>query len=193
MIRTPMPSPIGHALGGLTAAWSADLVPGDRGWRLHDRWLTPVCVALAVAPDLDLLVRQHRTATHSIAAVLLVTLSAAAVAIYARLPILRVALTCGAAYATHLVLDWLAVDPTPPFGIQLFWPMSDRWYISGLDLFPPTERRTLLTSHSLAINAFAIARETLVLAPIAMAAWLVRVKALARLPAQLSCRHHTLQ
>jgi len=28
-----MPSPIGHALAGLTAAWIADLVPGDRDWR----------------------------------------------------------------------------------------------------------------------------------------------------------------
>src|SRR6185503_3929636 len=33
MIRATMPSPIGHALAGLAAAWAVDLIPGHRGRR----------------------------------------------------------------------------------------------------------------------------------------------------------------
>jgi len=188
-----MPSPIGHALGGVAAAWTADLVPGNRAWRVHDTRLTLACAALAVAPDLDLLVGTHRGATHSMGAVAIVTLSAAAVAIAVRRPAWRVASMCGAAYATHLLLDWLGADPSPPYGIQMFWPLSDRWYISGVGLFLSTERRMLATSRSIMVNAHAVAREVIVLAPIVTALWLVRVKALAGLAAQMTRGHHAPQ
>src|SRR5439155_8933895 len=89
--RALMPSPIGHALAGVAAAWAADLVPGNRAWRTAGRsasWyeragngLTLTCAALAVAPDIDLFFsRFHRTATHSFIAVSLVAVVAAAVA-----------------------------------------------------------------------------------------------------------------
>ena len=76
-----MPSPIGHALSGVAIAWTASLgEPRDPAGRtVSDRWL-PVYVALAAAPDLDLLVHgAHRTATHSVTAMVLVTIVAAAV------------------------------------------------------------------------------------------------------------------
>ena len=76
-----MPSPIGHALSGVAIAWTASLAePRDgTGRTVSDRWL-PIYVALAAAPDLDLLVHgAHRTATHSVTAMLLVTIVAAAV------------------------------------------------------------------------------------------------------------------
>ena len=76
-----MPSPIGHALSGVAVAWTASLAePRDpTGQTVSDR-LVPVCAVLAAAPDLDLLVHgAHRTATHSVTAMLLVTIVAAAV------------------------------------------------------------------------------------------------------------------
>src|SRR5689334_571990 len=77
-----MPSPIGHALSGVAIAWTASLAEAagnPAGRTVSERWL-PVCVALAAAPDLDLLVHgAHRTATHSVTAMLLVTIVAAAV------------------------------------------------------------------------------------------------------------------
>src|SRR5262245_55678989 len=92
IIGPPMPTPIGHAMAGVAAAWIADLVPGARAWRtapLSASWyeraggaLTVGCACLAILPDADLLwltlsPRGHRTITHSIGAVILVGLVAA--------------------------------------------------------------------------------------------------------------------
>jgi membrane-bound metal-dependent hydrolase YbcI (DUF457 family) len=200
-----MPSPIGHALAGVAAAWSADLVPGDRAWRTAPQFaswyeragngLTLACVCLAVLPDLDLLMlpfkpETHRTVTHSVGAVLVVGLAAAAMARRVGRPVTRVALMCAAAYATHLFLDWLGADGFPPFGLQIFWPFSDGWFISGWDLFPQTARRQLLSPAIIRLNALAIAQETAILVPILVALWLVRVKALAGLATELTGRDH---
>ena len=115
-----MPSPIGHALAGVAAAWAVDLVPGNRAWRTAPRlasWyaraggdLTLICALVAVAPDLDLLFWGHRTVTHSISAVLFVALFAGAIAANASRPVARTAIACAAAYATHVLLDWLGAD-----------------------------------------------------------------------------------
>jgi len=32
MVKKHMPSPVGHALAGIAAAWAADLLPGRRLW-----------------------------------------------------------------------------------------------------------------------------------------------------------------
>jgi membrane-bound metal-dependent hydrolase YbcI (DUF457 family) len=197
-----MPSPIGHALAGLAAAWAVDLVPGDRAWRTAPEsasWfkragdgLTLACIALSVAPDLDLLF-VHRTVTHSIGAVAVVGLVAAALAAKARRPIARVALMCAAAYSTHLLLDWLGIDMYPPRGIQALWPFSRNWVISDADVFRQTARQQLFTSAVILLNLKAIVHETAILAPVVVALWLVRVKALARLPSELARGDHAAQ
>ena len=156
MIGPRMPSPIGHALAGVAAAWTVDLFPGDRVWRTAPAsasWfkragngLTLSCAALGAAPDLDLLFSTHRTGTHSLAAVVFVGLIAAVLAANAGRPVARVALMCASAYATHLLLDWLGADTYPPFGIQAFWPFSHEWFISGTDLFRQTARQQVFTS-----------------------------------------------
>src|SRR5437660_717777 len=99
-----MPSSVGHALAGATAAWCADLMPGDRGWRTAPAaasWyrragngLTLLCAGVAAAPDLDLLYGPHRTFTHSVGAVLLVGILAAVIAVRVHRPAIRVALMC---------------------------------------------------------------------------------------------------
>jgi membrane-bound metal-dependent hydrolase YbcI (DUF457 family) len=104
--------------------------------------------------------------------------------------VIRVALMCGAAYGSHLVLDWVAVDRNPPAGFQLLWPFSQAWFISGLDFFPETERRRFLSWPSIQTNLVAVAWESATLVPIVALLWLVRVKALARFAAQLSGRDH---
>ena len=198
-----MPSPIGHALAGLAAAWAVDLVPGDRAWRRRPEagswfgWagsgLTLACVALGAAPDLDLLFAGHRTVTHSLGAVVLVGAFAAALAAYAQRPVIRVASMCAAAYATHLFTDWLAIDVSQPRGIQALWPFSREWFISGLDLFGRTERRHLWTSATMATNLATLLQELVILGPPVVALWLVRVKALARLPSEMAGRNHAAQ
>src|SRR5256885_15429968 len=69
-----MPSPIGHALGGVAVAWSVELVPRFReSLRPISPRVTAICAALAAAPDLDLVYPPiHRTVTHSVGAVALI-------------------------------------------------------------------------------------------------------------------------
>ena len=198
-----MPTSIGHALAGAAAAWSIDLVPGRRAWRTAPAaasWyrragngLTLVCAALGAIADADLLFHIHRTFTHSIGAVIVVGVLAGAIAAASNRPVVRVASMWAAAYGTHLLLDWLAVDLRPPYGIQLFWPFSDAWYISPWIVFRQIERARLLSAATLRLNALAVAQEIAVLAPILIVIWLVRVKALARLAAQMSRGDHSAE
>jgi membrane-bound metal-dependent hydrolase YbcI (DUF457 family) len=195
-----MPSPVGHLLAGAAVAWTADLVPGRRAWRTapptatgYQRagdGLTLVCAFLAAAPDLDLIVHRHRTITHSVGAVIFVALAAAAIAARQSRPIARVALMCAGAYFSHLLLDWMATDSYYPYGIQALWPFSHSWYISGWDIFRQTARLHPLAVEEIVQNFKAIGAELAVLGPIALVVWLVRVKALAGLPAEMPGRDH---
>jgi membrane-bound metal-dependent hydrolase YbcI (DUF457 family) len=200
MMGPRMPSPIGHALGGIAVAWAADLVPGDRAWRTAPAiasWylragngFTLLCAGLGAAPDLDLAFAAHRTVTHSISAALVVGLLAAAVAGGAGRPVARIALMCAGAYGSHLLMDWLGVDQYPPRGIQLLWPINREWYISDADIFRQTARLRIFTRGPMLTNVRAILQEIAILAPTLVALWLVRVKALARLAPQMARSHH---
>lgn len=181
----PVPSPIGHALAGAAIAWAAPRAAA-RGASGLDVRLTVLAVACATLPDLDLVAHLippynyvHRTATHSVTAVLLVTIIATAVtgwvnrgnrAAAALRPVL-LGLVCGAAWGSHLVLDWLGTDTHIPRGIQLAWPWSDQWFVSGWDLFPPTERRDPLSMATMLKNAKAAVTELMVMGSIAAAVW----------------------
>ena len=189
-----MPSSIGHAIVGATVAWTADLVPGDRRWRVADPWgVTVACAVLAATPDLDLLFSVHRTVTHSIGAVFFVGLFAAALAANAGRPIARVALMCAGAYGSHLLMDWMAVDRFVPYGLQALWPFSRRFYLSGWDVFRQTERRHVFSADAIRMNLLAVAQEVLLLAPIAVLIYSVRVKALAGLSTEATRRDHAAQ
>ncbi len=198
-----MPSPIGHALAGVLTAWIVDVIPGQGAWRASPRtasWLdragdglTIACAALAAAPDIDLLFAGHRTVTHSLGAVMLVGIVVGLMAARSGRPALRIALMCAAAYASHLLLDWMAVDQTFPRGLQALWPLSHRWYISGWNLFRQTERRRIFTRAVMELNAVTIAQELAILAPFLAAAWLILVKTLARLTTEVPCRDQAAQ
>jgi membrane-bound metal-dependent hydrolase YbcI (DUF457 family) len=190
--------------------WAADLI--DR--RPSSARLALAAAALATTPDLDLLVAHfHRSATHSVTAVLLVWIITAAVTgqvshlrglRYGGQPHLRaghsgrqagwrVAAILASAYATHLLTDWLAADYFPPAGIQAFWPFSRRFFISGWDVFDQTERLHLLAPATIDQNTRAIAKELALLGPIALGLWLIRIKTLSRFSSQLARGHHPPQ
>jgi membrane-bound metal-dependent hydrolase YbcI (DUF457 family) len=211
-----MPSPIGHALAGAAVAWT--LAPRNMSKGLADDLsphltpgltpdltpcLTLACVALAIAPDLDLFVpASHRSFTHSIGAIAVVIIlsivvtgkvtNAANDSGAGKIP-WRIVLACVAAYSSHLLMDWMAADRTAPRGIRLLWPFSDAWYISEWDVFRGTARRSILTMTSMRANALAVAQEIAIMAPIAWAAWLIRVKALTRFPPEMPRRHQPPQ
>lgn len=203
MMGALVPSPIGHLLAGVAVAWTADLIPGDRIWRTapaRSSWflragggLTLVCAGLGAAPDLDLAFIEHRTVTHSIGAVLFVGLFAAALAANARRPMARVALMCAGAYASHLFLDWLGADNYPPRGIQMLWPITHEWYVSGIDVFRQTARLRVFTRGPMLTNVRAILQEIAILGPTVVALWLVRVKALTGLAPEMTRGDHPPQ
>jgi membrane-bound metal-dependent hydrolase YbcI (DUF457 family) len=175
-----MPSPIGHLITG--AAIGRAVTPDKPR-------VVAWCAVLAAASDLDLLFPgTHRTVTHSLGAVIAVTavtvVTIISIVVTGKVTGVRPRVRSGVrprvryliavalilAFASHLVLDWLGADPTPPNGLQLFWPFSDRWYISGLDIFRGTARRNIFTAHSMWINATALAQEIAITLPIA---WVV--------------------
>ena len=183
-----MPSPIGHVLAGAAVVWAADAI--DR--RPSSRRLVVTCALLGAVADVDLLLpRYHRSITHSVTAVVVVLIVAAAVT--GGVTRWRVALVCAAAYASHLFLDWLGADTLPPAGLQALWPFADRFFVSGLNLFAETERRHPFSGPTLYQNLRAAAQEAAILAPVAVAMWLIRVKALARFPSEVPRRDHTTQ
>ncbi len=172
-----MPSPIGHALAGISVAWSAEQLPGSAGLkRPFPLSVMLLCIALAVLPDADLIYLPiHRTVTHSIGATILVTILAIAVTgKVTRHVAWGLVLLCAAAHASHLLLDWLGADPSLPFGIQALWPFSHRWFISGWNLFPSTERRHMFSAASIAVNLKAAAWEIAIMGPIVLALGLWR-------------------
>ena len=91
----------------------------------HGGGKAPLFGALGAAPDLDLLVGAHSTYTHSLGAVVLTAIAALCGRAGARL-----AVACAAAVASHVLLDWLGSDTTPPLGIMALWPFTREFYQS---------------------------------------------------------------
>ena len=174
-----MTTPVGHAIAGLATGWFSDALvrlrhttPGRAAARL-----TMACVAAAMAPDLDILFRMHRSYTHSVGAAMI----AGAVAwLVARrkssaLGSPSVAgLTVAVAYSTHVLLDWLAKDTAPPFGLMALWPFSSRFYLSGANIFLEVSRRYWKPEEFIVGNFKAVGWEVITLAPVAVLAWWVR-------------------
>jgi membrane-bound metal-dependent hydrolase YbcI (DUF457 family) len=171
-----MPSPIGHALAGALVVLSAEHLPRRLGPVRASLALALVCIGLAVLPDADLLYMPvHRTVTHSFTAVAVVMIIAAGVTRQVTGAIAwGVVLACGAASLSHILLDWLGEDFNQPRGIQALWPFSDRWMVSGWDVFRSTERHDPLSIRSMTHNAITAGQEILLLGPIVLALWLMR-------------------
>jgi len=166
-----VPSPIGHMLGGVIAGW---LIAGREGssksasagrWPTRRRaWRQAAgFAAVGAAPDLDLLFGIHSTYTHSVGAV---ALTALAVFGWTRGRRPRLALTCAAAVASHIVLDWLGSDATPPIGIMALWPFTREYYQSPFFVFMAITRRWWLPQFY-TWNVVAALRELAILGPIA--------------------------
>lgn len=193
-----MPSPFGHALAGIAVALAGDPQPvAGSGWRFLSRPMTLCCVALATLPDADLLFRNfHRTMTHSLGATILVIIVATAVTGWvtrvrsspvgaathrrgdqtARTTKIGwgVVWLLAAAHASHLLTDWLGTDLSIPAGIQLFWPFSDRWFISPSHLFLQLDRRDIFSLPTITLNLRALLWELALLGPIVGALWWFR-------------------
>ena len=185
-----MPSPAGHLLAGVAIAWAAEAAAQRRpGTAPADgagpRLLTPLvlaCAALALAPDLDILLATHRTVTHSLGAVFVTAMVSGAVARALGSPGMATGALCGLTVASHIVLDWLGRDSNTPRGVMALWPVSTAYFYSGIDLFAEVSRRYWKPDEFLVSNAVSVAREILILGPIAALAWWARRRRSMRSP-----------
>jgi membrane-bound metal-dependent hydrolase YbcI (DUF457 family) len=156
-----MPSPVGHLLGGAIVGQA--LAPGA----------LLLCALAGAAPDLDFLWGRHNMETHSLGA-----------AVFAGLAVLawsggrnwRLAVAVTLAWATHVAFDWLGSDDTPPLGVMALWPITSEFYFAHAFVFEAISRRYWLPNF-LSHNAWAVARELLMLAPIAAAVTALRWRA----------------
>ena len=181
-----MPTPIGHALGGIAAGClvvaASALAPGRRSRRFElERFLARIgpwrglagIACLATIPDVDLLLGIHRGPAHSVGAVLIAAVVAGA---WARTAGPHVALAAAAAYGSHVLLDWLGADPSAPHGVMALWPLSREFHLSDAHLFLRVCREYWLADcwwH----NLRAVARELAILGPIAAGAVLAARRA----------------
>ena len=170
-IAVRMPTPVGHAVGGLATAWFAESISRKSSWTIP---LSVACAAIAMAPDLDLLLDIHRMYTHSVAAVAVIGLASWLV-LRRHTPLAtRFALIIAAAYGSHLLLDWLGKDSSTPPGLMALWPFSARFYISAFDLFGEVSRRYWKPEEFIVGNLQAVGRELAILGPVTALAWYLR-------------------
>jgi membrane-bound metal-dependent hydrolase YbcI (DUF457 family) len=170
-----MPSPLGHALGGVICALAlgGDAASGRAG-RVRRALGSPVVAAAALAavlPDLDFLWGRHNMETHSLGAAMaagLVVLAAT------RGRGWRLATVVAAAWASHVLFDWLGSDDTPPLGVMALWPITSEFYFAHAFVFEAISRRYWLTGfwpH----NLWAVLSEAMLLGPVVLAvAWIRR-------------------
>ena len=173
-----MPSPVGHALAGLTVHV---LTARDRAERTS-LGRAALLVVAAAAPDLDLLFRfvdgrnHHQAETHSVGAAALAALLVWAVARLWRRPrAAALGLAAGMAWLSHVLLDYLGADTHPPIGILALWPFESGYHHCPWPFFLDIGRT--LEWATLRHDALAVGWEILVLGPLLLASWRLRVRA----------------
>jgi membrane-bound metal-dependent hydrolase YbcI (DUF457 family) len=168
-----MPSPIGHALGGVIAGLLVAPPPTTPTgpaptWRQHLR--VPLLLGLvACLPDLDFLWGRHNFETHSIGAAAAAGLL---VLTWTRGRNWRLAFAVAVAWSSHVLFDWLGSDDSPPIGVMALWPFSDAFYFADAWLFDAISRRPWRDDFW-SQNLIAVAKEIGMLAPpvLALAYW----------------------
>jgi inner membrane protein len=132
-----MATPVGHSLAGY--AIYRFLVPGE------DRRsaLVLVTVAAANAPDLDFApgilagapAMYHQGMSHSLTFAVAVGLIGAAILRAGQGTGARIGFLLGfLGYSSHLFLDLFGPDSRPPYGIPLFWPLTEHTVLSPVPL-----------------------------------------------------------
>jgi membrane-bound metal-dependent hydrolase YbcI (DUF457 family) len=136
---------------------------------------TAMFSALAAAPDLDLLIGQHRAYSHSVGAAALV----ACVGAWRRWPVAstrrQIWLAIFLCWCTHPLLDTLAYDNSPPQGVMAFWPFSTAYVQTGWSIFDPVWRNFWLP-RTFRHDVLAALREIAILVPVTAVTWWRRAR-----------------
>jgi inner membrane protein len=164
-----MPSPVGHSLIGYVI-YCATGRRGELTWAVSALYLFA-----ANAPDLDFLPglmvgdlsRYHHGPSHSVGFAILFGIGAS-LFFSRRLYTLIVA---SSLYFSHVVLDYLVQDPSPPHGVPLLWPLSYEYYMAPFAFFPRFDYLARSTHPMLVVifslhNLSTIATEIILLFPL---------------------------
>jgi LexA-binding, inner membrane-associated putative hydrolase len=156
-----MPSPAGHALGGLLVGMGT--LPESKGFKRD----LAICAVAACLPDIDFLWRRHAMETHSVGAAVI-----AGLVVFALSRRRSLALACTLAWCSHVLFDWLGSDDFPPLGVMALWPFSHDFYFANAFIFEAISRR-YRESGFWVQNLWAVAKEVLILLPplIVLAYW----------------------
>ena len=171
-----MATPIGHTLGAYAAivALKPEIVRDSN----RNRIALGLAFILGNLADADFLVAHftnvqflhHHYFSHSIPFAVLLTVLCFLVLKPLRHPrSMRASLVLGAAYASHLLIDFFTDDGSPPFGIPLLWPFTHHHFLSPVLLFASIHRgswNNLISLH----NLKAMFLEIAVLAPLGLLA-----------------------
>ena len=171
-----MASPVAHTLGAYAALISIEPKLIADPHRNRIAWGT--AFVFGNLADADFVVAyfssqpflRHHFFSHSIPFALCLTLLALLILkIARRKDALKMALLLGAAYGTHLLLDYFTEDGSAPYGIPLLWPVTDHHFLAPVILFYATHRGgwdALLSVH----NTVGILIETAIFLPLLLLA-----------------------
>jgi len=172
-----MPSPLGHALAGLTVHVLSARDTAER----KSLGRAALLVAAATAPDLDLMFRfvdgrnHHQAETHSVGAAVLCALAVWAIQRLRQRPRpASLGLWAGVSWLTHVSLDYLGLDTHPPIGIMALWPVESGYHKAPWTLFLDIGRT--LEWATVRHDALAVAWEIVLLGPLLVASWRWRAR-----------------
>ena len=169
-----MPSPVGHSLIGFTVYRASARLDEPFGWRKSALYLFA-----ANAPDLDFIPglfigepnRFHHGPSHSLAFAALFGLSLGLVLHTMKIDSIRrgFPILVGL-YLSHIGLDCLSIDTAAPYGMPLFWPMSETYYKAGIAFLPDIRRSNSATSFVISLfsahNFRSVAAECVLFLPL---------------------------
>jgi membrane-bound metal-dependent hydrolase YbcI (DUF457 family) len=177
-MRAYMPTPVGHALGGII---TASLLKSN--WKKN--WLIfALLIFFAELPDIDFLFgiiegdanKYHHQFTHSFVFVLFAALLGSI--IINKLGIMHFSksfVLFSVAGASHLIFDLLALDTSEPFGAPVFWPFWNGFVISPVTIFSDVHRSSASSAFFPSLfslhNFKTVLIEVLLLGPILLFLW----------------------
>lgn len=137
-----MPTPVGHSLFGLAVYMIKKGEPLDA----KDIGGVAIYASLSNLPDIDLapitiygfkaVSMFHQQYTHNLGFAVISSLFVACIATcFFRKRFVSVFPLFFFLVYSHILLDCMGHDTNPPYGVQLFWPLSDDNFLSPISLF----------------------------------------------------------
>jgi inner membrane protein len=174
-----MPSPIGHSLLG------CGFYTAFRSSNGHDLKLIGLCLFAANAADMDfvpgLLIgdpnRFHHGISHSLGVAVLFATACSAFRLMGPSFWSNVGFFFSL-YFSHVAIDYFSIDNGFPYGVMVFWPLTNEYYIAPFAFLPDIRRssmageffESLFTLH----NLWAVTVESILISPILLVIWAVK-------------------